>query len=160
MIPIESQFFSLFAMVLLGIVMGIVFDTYRELRCTFRLKAMATNLWDLLVWIALAVIAFVVLLFTNNGQVRFYIFVELAIGLIFYFVFLSNPSRKAIRIALYIFFRIVAAIWWVMRIPLGIIQRILTVPANLISLMLLKTLVPPFRKCKALSLRFKRKKKS
>lgn len=160
MIPIEAQFYDLLVMILLGVIMGIFFDVYRELRNTFRFKKMTTNLWDLLVWMVLVVIAFAVLLYINYGDVRFYIFIGMAAGMLLYFSLLSRKSRRIIQTALFIFFRVLAALWLVFRIPLTIVQKILTFPANLISLLLLKTIRPVLKKFKALAGRFKGNKGS
>lgn len=151
MVPVEAQFYTLFAMTLLGMVMGLFFDIYRETVNILRLKKAVVDLWDLLIWILFIGITFVVLLYTNYGDVRFFVFIGIGIGLLAYFRLLSRTCRKIIRIGLFILFKILAIIWKIVRVPLTLIQKILAVPANLISLMLLKTVIPVVRKLKSLA---------
>lgn len=155
MVPVEAQFYTLLAMTLLGLVMGLFFDIYRESGNALRLKKTALDLWDLLIWILFIGIAFVVLLYTNYGEVRFFVFIGMGIGLLAYFRLLSHTCTKIIRIVLSVFFKVIALIWRIIRVPLALIQKILAVPANLISLMLLKTVIPVVRKFKSLAARFK-----
>lgn len=161
MVPVEAQFYTLLAMTLLGMVMGLFFDIYRETVNVLRLKKAVLDLWDLLIWILFIGITFVVLLYTNYGEVRFFVFIGIGIGLLAYFRLLSRTCRKIIRIGLSIFFKVLAVIWKIVRVPLTLIQKILAVPANLISLVLLKTVVPVVRKLRSLTACFKgRGKKS
>lgn len=155
MIPVEAQFQALVAMVILGVVMGIAFDIYRELRNTFRLKPMATNVWDLLVWLIFVILAYAVLLYTNYGEVRLYVFMGMALGLLIYFRIFSKTARKPIQIMLFALLKIISIVWIVVKIPFVFLQKVLVVPANLISLVLFKLFDPVRRVYR--KLRFKPK---
>ncbi|MGI6553891.1 MAG: spore cortex biosynthesis protein YabQ [Bacillota bacterium] len=145
MIPVGAQFYALVAMILFGVVMGAAFDIYREVRNTFRFKPMSTNIGDLLVWLLLVALAFAVLLYINQGEVRLYVFLGMALGLLAYFRFISGMAQKPIQVLLYIFFKTASLLWTVFRIPFSFLQRVLIFPANLLSLLLFK-LIFPFKK--------------
>ena len=158
MIPVKAQFHSLVAMVLFGIAMGISFDIYREVRKTFRLKPMATNIWDFLVWLIFIASAYTVLLYTNYGEVRLYIFMGIALGLLVYFRFFSRAARKPIRILLFVLLKVCSVLWTIGRIPLIFLQKVLVFPANLLCLAVFKLIAKVKRKLKALSRWFPPKK--
>jgi spore cortex biosynthesis protein YabQ len=157
MIPVEAQFYALVAMILFGIVMGLSFDIYRELRYSFKLKSLGTNIWDLLVWLIFIVLAYAVLLYINYGEVRLYIFMAIALGLLVYFRFFSRMARKPIKIILFILLKLLSLLWKIIKIPFAIIQRVLMFPANLVSLVILKIFGPIKRLPKSLRNRFKQK---
>lgn len=145
MIPVGAQFCALVAMVLFGAVMGMAFDIYREVRNTFRFKTITTNIGDLFVWLLLLVLAFTVLLYINYGEVRLYVFLWMALGLLIYFRFISETARRPIQVLLYIIIKSASLLWIVFRIPFGFLQRVLIFLANLLSLLLFK-LIFPFKK--------------
>jgi len=142
MIPVEAQFNALIAMTLFGIFMGIVFDTYREIRYYFKFKPITTNVWDLIVWLILLVLAYAVLLRINYGEVRLYIFMAIALGLLIYFRFFSRLAGKPIKIALFVLLKTLSLLWKIIRIPFALLQRVLMIPANLLSLVIFKLIGP------------------
>ena len=157
MIPVEAQFNALIAMTLFGGLMGVLFDFYRELRYSFKLKPLATNIWDLILWLIFLVLAYSVLLYINYGEVRLYIFMAIALGLLIYFRFLSDFARKPIRVVLFVSLKVLTLLWKIVRIPFLFLQRVLMLPANLISLTIFKIIEPVRRLPKSLAGKFKKK---
>ena len=117
-----------------------------EVRNTFRFKTITTNIGDLFVWLLLLVLAFTVLLYINYGEVRLYVFLWMALGLLIYFRFISETARRPIQVLLYIIIKSASLLWIVFRIPFGFLQRVLIFLANLLSLLLFK-LIFPFKNC-------------
>lgn len=159
MIPIEAQFFALVAMVLFGIFMGIAFDIYRELKITFQLNPITTNIWDFIVWLIFIFLAYIVLLYTNYGEVRLYIFMGIAVGLLVYFRFFSRMARKPIRIILFLLLKTVSFLFSVVKVPITILQKILVFPANILSLAFFKIIFPIKKLFALVALPFSGKKK-
>ncbi|QXM07232.1 spore cortex biosynthesis protein YabQ [Crassaminicella indica] len=83
-----------------GIIIGFIYDLYRILRCIFKPKKIATIIEDLIFWIVIAIIAVHVLLFSNDGQLRFYVFLGFLIGAILYNRILSRFVIRGILILL------------------------------------------------------------
>lgn len=148
MIPVEAQFKALIAMILFGFGMGIGFEIYRELKRIFRLRPLATNFWDLIIWLIFLGVAYGVLLYINYGQVRLFIFIAMALGLLIYFRFFSRIARRPIRILLIFILKVLSLIWKVVRIPLVLVHRVLMLPANLVSLLIFK-IISPLKRLKA-----------
>ncbi|MNE60684.1 Spore protein YabQ [compost metagenome] len=84
--------------------MGTVFDSYRVASNELKLPRWWLPVLDIIYWMAAAVMVFRVLYASNNGEVRAYVFIGLALGVIFYYFLLSKLvivivrwSIKAIR---------------------------------------------------------------
>ena len=75
--------------IMTGILLGGLFDCYRVLRGTFNPKALMTWFTDLLYWLLATAVVFVVLVFSNWGELRFYVFIGILGGLVLYYNFLS-----------------------------------------------------------------------
>jgi spore cortex biosynthesis protein YabQ len=77
-------------MLLSGLGMGAVFDGYRVVSSELRLPKWWLPALDVLYWIASAVVVFRMLYASNNGEVRAYVFLGLAIGVILHYWLLSK----------------------------------------------------------------------
>lgn len=78
------QFQTMFAMVTMGLVIGMNIDFYHRL--TFKwIRAWWTRaVFDLVFWVIQALLVFYVLLSVNEGELRIYIYLALAIGFVGY----------------------------------------------------------------------------
>ena len=83
-----------------GIFLGVLFDTYRVLRRCFRPSRLITSLADLIYCLIASAIAFAALLAGNWGELRFYIFIALIIGLAAYYRIASKQVMKLIMAVL------------------------------------------------------------
>jgi spore cortex biosynthesis protein YabQ len=147
MIPVEAQVKALIVMILFGFAMGVGFEIYRELKRIFRLRPRAINFWDLVIWLIFLGVAYGVLLHINYGQVRLFVFIAMALGLLIYFRFFSPIARRPISILLIFVLKVLSLVWKVVRIPLVLVHRVLMLPGNLISLLILK-IISSFKKLK------------
>lgn len=68
----------------IGIGAGFLFDFYRVARITWRLGRLGTSIGDLLIWVALTLVVFALLLLANWGEVRWYILLGLGLGALLY----------------------------------------------------------------------------
>lgn len=73
-----------------GFLLGILFDGYRVLRGTARLKKWSTALADLLYWLIATAVVFGILLFSNGGELRLYVFIGLFAGAALYYRLASS----------------------------------------------------------------------
>jgi len=72
-----------------GILLGGLFDCYRVLRGTFKPKVLVTWFTDLLYWLIATAVVFIALVFSNWGELRFYVFIGILGGLVLYYNWLS-----------------------------------------------------------------------
>jgi spore cortex biosynthesis protein YabQ len=95
---------------LTGLMSGFVYDLYRVLREMLRLKKAGTFIGDLLFWLFLLVVVFGLLLVGNDGEVRFYVFLGLALGAGIHLIFFSSAARRFIYRSIYLFLRAIQII--------------------------------------------------
>jgi spore cortex biosynthesis protein yabQ len=79
---------------LCGIVIGIGFDIFRVLRKSFRTSDMVTYIEDILFGILTGIFLIIMLFIFNNGQLRFFIFVAISLGLLLYLLTISKYFIK------------------------------------------------------------------
>ncbi|NEW09584.1 spore cortex biosynthesis protein YabQ [Paenibacillus sp. SYP-B3998] len=104
---LHVQFHTIFMMFLSGIALGAIFDVFRVLSSKLRLPRWAIPLIDILYWIVATILVFRLLIYSNEGQIRVFIFLGMGIGICFYFAFLS---RWIIQLTLLVI-RIVIALY-------------------------------------------------
>ncbi|WP_438448965.1 spore cortex biosynthesis protein YabQ [Gorillibacterium sp. sgz5001074] len=94
---LHVQMLTMGLMLASGVGIGILFDLYRVLAHELRFPRWLIPLLDLAYWAAATFAVFRVLLFSNFGQVRFFVFLGLFAGYTLYFLGLSRTSVKLIR---------------------------------------------------------------
>ena len=90
-----EQLYSFFIFTLLGVIISIIFDIFRILRKTFKTPDIITYIEDILFWIITGTITLMAIFLFNNGELRIYIFLGIAIGSILYMLFISRYFIKA-----------------------------------------------------------------
>jgi len=87
---VRDQLSTLVSMVVGGLITGLIFDLYRLIRGVVRPRRLLTDIGDLLFWLVVASIIFIILVSDNWGQVRIYVFLGWAIGFLLYRAALSH----------------------------------------------------------------------
>ena len=112
-----KEVWVLLAMVCVGALSGVLFDLMRALRSNFKGAVMAA-VTDAVYWIAVSVFVWYTLLFFYDGQIRFFEFFGLGIGLVLYFLLLS-------RLILRIFIGIFKLFFKILLTPAGFLYKII-----------------------------------
>ncbi|MBU2700676.1 spore cortex biosynthesis protein YabQ [Sporomusaceae bacterium BoRhaA] len=94
----ESQLATFLWLALTAIALSFLFDCYRFMRKTLRLRVLTTAVADLCFWLLAALIVFSVLLCSNGGEMRLYVFISLALGALFYYRLLSSRAMQCILV--------------------------------------------------------------
>lgn len=89
-INVHLQIYYFLSTVIAGIAVGIMFDIYRVIIGFNSPSRILTGISDVLFWLFCSCTVFVFFLYTNNGDLRYYTFVGLALGIIFYFKIISK----------------------------------------------------------------------
>lgn len=87
---IQNQLFSFFIYVIVGILLGFIFDIFRALRKSIKNSTVATNIEDILFVIISFVIIAMVVQIVNKGELRFYILLGIILGILIYFLSVSK----------------------------------------------------------------------
>ncbi|CAG7656353.1 spore cortex biosynthesis protein YabQ [Paenibacillus allorhizosphaerae] len=94
---LQIQFVTMGMMYAGGLALGGLFDVYRVLSGQLRVPLWLKAVLDLLYWFVGTIIVFKLLYESNWGEVRFYIFVGLIAGILFYFWLFSRPVIRVIQ---------------------------------------------------------------
>lgn len=115
----QLSYFS--SSIISGMLVGIMYDLYRILRGNSNGKV-SVAISDILFWIFEALVIFIFLMLTSNGDLRYYTFIGIILGLFIYFKILTN----IIQIIIIRFLLLISKLF-------SIIKNIIMLPINLIS---------------------------
>jgi spore cortex biosynthesis protein YabQ len=87
---LNNQFLTMALMIGCGLGLGIFFDIYRVISSKLDLKHWVIAILDLIYGLVAAVAVFRVLYYSNYGQLRFFIFLALLLGIYLYYQLFSN----------------------------------------------------------------------
>lgn len=93
---LEIQWLTIAVMLGAGAGMGVLFDSYRVISDYYKFPRWSLSILDMLYWLASAIIVFRLLYLSNFGEVRGYVFIGLAIGVVTYGLFISQIYSKLV----------------------------------------------------------------
>jgi spore cortex biosynthesis protein YabQ len=96
-VSLQAQWITMLTMVGSGLILGVALDAYRVLKERFRLRGWVVSLVDLLYWVAAASLVFHLLVWSNWGELRFYVFVAVLAGFWIYFSWFSDGVFRFLR---------------------------------------------------------------
>jgi spore cortex biosynthesis protein YabQ len=89
-VTVEQQFIVFLYLSTAGVMIGVVFDFVKAWGKIFHFSRKTFFAIDLFICLAATLIVYQVLFLTNWGEVRFYVFLALLLGLILYYVLFSR----------------------------------------------------------------------
>ncbi|WCK54638.1 spore cortex biosynthesis protein YabQ [Aneurinibacillus sp. Ricciae_BoGa-3] len=149
---ITSQALTLLSMAFCGMGIGMLFDTYRTLERKSGLSGWVIWLCDFLFWVSCIFLVFGTLLRVNEGIVRIYVFLGIAIGAISYLLFLQPAYLyllgKMIALIVWLYGRLLMMLKYLVLVPLVSLYRLVVSILLFTAKLLLKIagwLFRPFR---------------
>lgn len=103
---IAEQVYIFLSSVLIGSIMGIIFDFFRALRRKGRTKNIVVYVQDIVFWLIVAVIIITSSFVLNNGDLRGYMLVGYLLGALLYMLILSNYIKSLFIIIMNFFEKI------------------------------------------------------
>lgn len=100
-----------------GLTIGLLFDLFRILRLSFKTRDFVTYLEDIAFWILTGFIVLYSVFVFNNGEIRFYIFLGIALGVLLYMTIFSSSIIKSSVYIIEVFKKIFGKIFSIFRIP-------------------------------------------
>ena len=123
MITNQAYLFLIFC--INGIIIGLLFDFFRILRRSFKTHDIVTYIQDVLFWILTGIILLYSIFTFNNGEIRLFMFLGVALGVIFYMLCISSYIIK-VNVAIINFFKnIITKIFNIISIPFKAIYNII-----------------------------------
>jgi len=146
---VGSQAYIFLCSVVGGMIIAFIYDVFRLKRKAVRSKSISLYIEDLAYWVIVALTIFSVIYYSNDGEIRGFIFVGVAIGVVLYTLVLSKIVMAIFLAVLKFTFRTARAIWRILIFPLRVIFKILWIPGAI----LFKLLKKCFKQSKRISKR-------
>lgn len=124
-----------------GCIVGLIFDCYRTLRKIWRPGHLGTSLGDIIFWLLITVFTYLFLMIISWGEVRFYVFLAIGLGLGLYLKIFSRTVRKYLLKLYYLIIKLCSYLIKVFTVPIMVLKKVLHVPFGYIK-RILKYLKP------------------
>lgn len=128
---------------LIGVLVGICHVVYRVLRDALKLKKFGTFAGDIIFWILLTAITFMLLLKANCGQLRLYVFIGLFLGAFLFTRIFGNHTYRIVRWMLHMAGRTIRLtallfyhVWKAVTFPFRVLFMVVVFPLGLIGRLL------------------------
>lgn len=96
MFSTSNQAYVFLSTVYAGFIIGFIYDCYRMVRKITKPGIWLTGIMDLLFWIVMGVLSFLVIFYVNDGEVRIFTIAGFGIGWALYALTLSPYIMKAL----------------------------------------------------------------
>lgn len=130
---VSSQVYIFLWSVAGGAAIGFLYDLFRIKRKAVKTGTLLTYLEDFLYWILVALVMLSVVYYSNDGEMRGYIFLGTAIGVVLYALILSRPVVASAMLVIKLIYTIFTTLWKVISFPVKVLLKILAVPARFIA---------------------------
>ncbi len=117
----QGQIFILFFVA--GICIGLIYDIFRVLRKNFHTSDLITQIEDVIFLVFSGFLVLYSILKFNNGEVRFYLFMAIFLGILLYFLTISKPYVIIINVIVKFCKNILVFIIKLIKIPYIFIKK-------------------------------------
>lgn len=136
---IINQVYLFFIFIANGIIIGILFDFFRILRKSFKTRDVVTYFEDLLFWILTGFSILYFIFVFNNGEIRLFMFLGIAVGITLYMLIFSSFFIK-INVTIITFFKkVIIKIFKFLLIPFKFIKKLFFKPISFIFINIRKS---------------------
>ena len=120
-----EQLYSFAVFILVGFLIGLLFDFFRISRRTFKTSDLITSIEDVLFWILSGLLILFTIFKFNNGDIRIYIILSILIGIVIYIlVFSKIVMNTLVKIIIFIK-RIISHLLKICSYPIQFILKLL-----------------------------------
>lgn len=136
---IMNQVYLFFIFIANGVLIGILFDIFRILRKSFKTSDFVTYIEDFLFWILTGFSILYFIFVFNNGEIRLFMFLGIAIGITLYMLIFSSFLIK-INVTIITFFKkIISKVIGVILIPFKFTKKLFFKPISFIFINIRKS---------------------
>jgi len=115
MMSVSNQAYVFLATMLAGVIIGFFYDCCRVIRIMIKAGVFVTGILDLLFWVIIGTLSFLVIFYVNDGNVRVFTIMGFVIGWILYVL---SISRFVMKVLLWIYETLARVINWLINIIL------------------------------------------
>lgn len=126
-----GQLYSFIVFILVGFLIGLLFDMFRISRRTFKTSDIVTSIEDIFFWLLSGLLIIFSLFKFNNGDIRVYIIIGLIAGVSIYILIFSKLIINTLVKIITFIKKIISKIVKIFLIPIDLIKKmfkILTKP--------------------------------
>ncbi len=135
---VTNQAYLFLIFIVNGLIIGFLFDFFRILRKSFKTKDFVTYIEDIVFWILTGFIVLYSIFVFNNGEIRFFIFLGIALGVLLYMTIFSNSIIKVSVFVIQFIKNIIIKIIHIVSMPFSflikIIKKVFHKPVSFITL--------------------------
>ena len=135
---VTNQAYLFLIFIVNGLIIGFLFDFFRILRKSFKTKDFVTYIEDIVFWILTGFIVLYSIFVFNNGEIRFFIFLGIALGVLLYMTIFSNSIIKVSVFVIQFIKNIIIKIIHIIIMPFSflikIIKKVFHKPVSFITL--------------------------
>ena len=121
---VENQAYLFLIFSLTGVIIGILFDIFRVLRKNFKTANIITYIEDVAFWILTGTLILYNIWYFNDGEIRFFMFLGIIMGILIYILTLSNLFIEINSKILTILKKIIGTILVIFRPILSIFNKL------------------------------------
>ncbi len=122
---ITNQAYLFLIFVINGVIIGILFDFFRILRKSFKTPDFVTYIEDVIFWILTGLLTLYSIFVFNNGEIRFFMFLGIFIGVALYMLLCSTYIIKFSVFIINKTKKIILKIFNIIAYPIKLIYKIL-----------------------------------
>lgn len=157
----QADLFYIF--ILTGILLGVLFDVFRILRKSFKTSDLITYIEDVVFWILAGFLLFYTVYKFNNGEIRSYVLLGIALGFTAYLIIFSKIFIK-INVSIIMFVKniciqIAKFMLYPLKLILNLLRKLFLKPISFIFINIRKNMTTLFTKASKIHLKFPKKAK-
>lgn len=136
---IMNQVYLFFIFIANGVLIGILFDFFRILRKSFKTSDIVTYIEDFLFWILTGFSILYFMFVFNNGEIRLFMFLGIAVGITLYMLIFSSFLIKINVTIITSLKKVISKIVGIILIPFKFIKRLFFKPISFIFINIRKS---------------------
>ena len=129
-VSVTNQAYIFISAIVGGIIIGLLFDVFRILRKMIKKNNVLTYIEDILFWILATGITFALVFITNDGELRWFEFVGILLGVVFYHMVFSSFVIKIALTLIHIMKKVITVMIKIMLFPVVCIYKIFYRPVK------------------------------
>jgi len=132
-VSVSTEAYIFLYSVLSGMLIAFIYDIFRIKRKVVKTAVLFLYIEDILFWIIVVIVMFVLVYYSNEGEIRGYIYIGAIIGIIIYLLLLSKIVIRCSMAVLNIMWKAIKFILFLFAYPIRIIYKLVLIPLKLIS---------------------------
>lgn len=113
-----------------GMAIALVYDIFRIFRKAIRTGSLVTYAQDLLYWLIVAFIMFLTIYYSNDGELRAYLFIGAFIGVVLYALLFSRVVMGSSLFIIKTVAYVIKALLFIISYPVRLILQVMAVPTR------------------------------